>query len=97
MMGEWGSGGWVTEPRELQRQIENLASDYDLLVRLVVRMGHAVSWLWYDNGAPVKLGEHIDTRYPYTPAGQRQYDAAAKILREAEGKPEGHELVEDIQ
>ena len=62
-----------------------------LLTKLTKRMGRDLDGYiaadYGDYGGPA-------SRYPYTEAGQRQLEAEA---HEAEGKPEGHELVEDVQ
>ena len=61
----------------------------ETLTRLVVRMGHELRCHEEEHG--------WEYQWDYTPAGQRQYDAAMKKLNEAEGEPEGHGLVEDVQ
>lgn len=79
----------------LENALADASRDHVLLTRLVERMGRMVSTLteWYCNEGPLE-GPHIESSYPLTVIGQREYGAA---MHKAEGKPEGHELVEDVQ
>lgn len=60
------------------------------LTRLVERMGEAVDTLteWYCNDGALLWGVHIDTEFPLTAIGQREYDTA---MHDAGGPPETRE------
>jgi len=75
----------VTEIQELREIVQAQARKITTLTNLVERMGHDLAvQLWGDAG----------WAGGYTMADQRQLEAEA---HEAEGEPEGHELVEDVQ
>ena len=73
--------------RILENALADARRDNTDLVKLVGRMGR-------DLDGHCLVGFAREYRYPYTIIGQREHDAA---MHEAEGAPEGHELVEDIQ
>uniref|UniRef100_A0A6M3XCB4 Uncharacterized protein n=3 Tax=viral metagenome TaxID=1070528 RepID=A0A6M3XCB4_9ZZZZ len=72
---------------DLENVLADARRDHSDLVKLVERMGR-------DLDSHCMTGFAREYRYPYTITSQREYDAA---MHEAEGAPEGHELVEDIQ
>ena len=74
----------MTEIQELRKIVQAQAQRVTVLTRLVERLGVAVVILteWYCNDGALLLGRHIDTIFPLTPIGQREYDAA---MHEAEG------------
>jgi len=80
--------------RKLERRAARLESDnmaqakhIEVLTRLVVRIGH-------DLNNHFQAGRNPHPRPPYTPAGQRQRDAAC---HEAEGPPPDAGMLEGIQ
>jgi len=81
---------------ELENALADARRDYILLMRLVERMGKAVDTLteWYCNDGALLWGGHIDTAYPLTIIGQREYDAA---MHEAEGPPPDAGMLEAVQ
>ena len=78
---------------ELENALTDARRDHELLVRLVVRMGEEFRRHRLQS---ITTTTHPDIvpRYDLTIASQREYDAA---MHEAEGAPEGHGLVEDMQ
>jgi len=84
--------------RKLERRITSLGFDnaaqakhIELLTRLVVRMGRDLDVHYADRAAH---GEGSLDGYPYTPIGQREYDAA---MLEAEGPPPDAGMLENVQ
>ena len=83
------------------RRVADLERQVAELTRLVVRMGRDLSDMAhrYDVLVPFDSTEPpgppyepINSGWPYTPAGQRKYDAAMKRLNEeGEGEPETRE------
>jgi len=83
----------VTEIQELRDIVQMQARRITMLTRLVERIGRDLDgYINADYGTFEAVNPA--SRYPYTVAGQRQYDAD---MHEAEGPPPDAGMLENVQ